>query len=242
MVALGVTSPNAKQVRKDYRKLAGSLALTTERGIAIEIIQSERNVKRAYSGRVLQKRTGALWKSVNSFVKRAGFNTGGHIGSSIKYARAHEEGARIKPTGKSAGRRYIKGRKADGTPIYGTSKGRMLAFPSVRAQTGTGTARHGKLDIAISKTVRGPYYTKISRSGKAIIAFVSGSMLPGAGGRKGRAGVRLMGILASAVTLKKGKGRVWAPEFRSIQKRLAKRLPNGNKTEIKRHGFAGALG
>lgn len=122
-------------------------------------VRANRRVKLLYR-RVLHVRSGTLWRSVriqrarDSRTRQAIFR----VGTTVKYAKTHEDGATIFPSGR--GRGIVRGRRVDGTLVTGTSQGRMLAIPVGRAKTRAGVARSMHIDSTANRLSGGqPFST-----------------------------------------------------------------------------------
>jgi len=172
VIGMNVVIKNARQVGARYAKLNDVLSKTVEREIEKKTFEKEREIRTVdLSGKVLNVQTGLTRKSINSQVKKKGFNTTGRTGSPMRHLVSHEKGELIEP-GMGVGRPFVRGRGKDGRMYFGRSKGRKLAIPLGAIKTKqTKTARHVRVGLAIAQSVRGQFWTRVSKSGKAIVVY-----------------------------------------------------------------------
>ena len=207
-MAVGITIgiQGAEQLARKMQAMKGRLDRETEQAFSAQAMRTLADLRASYSGKVFATHTGLHRKAVNVQIQRAGMNTLAAVGTPMKDAAAHEVGATIRPTGKQ--RSVIVGRDAKGHLIRFTLGGRMLAIPSKRIMTKqAGTARDVHFDVAAAETFKGAYYTKVSKSGRAVLLMQKGKP------------VRVIAFLVRSVTLRKGKG-MWARQARTTRDRM----------------------
>lgn len=90
----------------ELRRIApNAVADGLEAGVRAAVIDIQGQVKRNIDGPILKRRTGRLWRSILSEVRRRGDIVVGVVGTNVVYAAIHEFGGVIRP--KKAGGRLV---------------------------------------------------------------------------------------------------------------------------------------
>lgn len=210
IIVKGVEKMHADHVRAQKK---ASDVLRRERQKAAYFIESE--VKRDYTT-TLHVRSGLLRSSVVVTPRRIVKQEDISVGTPIRYAASHEDGATVRASGK--GRTYIAGRRVGGQLSYRQSKGSMLTIPIGQAaavgiaarrraaKTAAGVAQAGFADqIALSLSRGRAFGTFISKSGRAILMRVGSEIIP---------------VAALKAMVRIPRRPVWAKALRAVERRL----------------------
>jgi hypothetical protein len=170
MVGLTVVVTGVQEVRKNMKKTDIGVTAALEREKKRHAFMAERQVKKAYRRR-LKVRSGTLIRSVTT--RSTGKKSRSwEVGTPVKYAKSHEEGAIIRPHTR---REIVVGRTKDGRPRTRMTTGRMLAIPVGAARTMARVAKGRQIDKTALDLSKGqPFTTFVSKSGKAIMLSIAG--------------------------------------------------------------------
>ncbi len=171
-VVTKVVTKNAEAFLHDTR---AELRAAQEKVTARMALTAEGRVKRRYyRGRVLHSRSGFLRSSVTSRREKKADGVSWVVGTDVKYAAAHEDGAVVTPRGRT--RTVITGRLQSGRITTKQSKGRFLAIP-LKAAKDADKGKAASTRAGVSRGSRGDQVILAWSKGRPFTTFVKDGIL-----------------------------------------------------------------